>query len=313
MPTLHEAVEAERVKRINAIFHDAEARLYENRHPEIFDGLSELLVRAIGRLSRDRGIGAPRRAVDVGTGTGFMPMTLRRATRAGGDAQWVLCDISYNMLRVARERVTSAGCRVLGCVAMDAERSALRPGVADLVTASSVLHHLPDPARFVQGCRQILRPGGHMLVAHEPRRGFYASAVSLPARAALQLLRIVGGVRARLRRSGTRAPDRTFWDEVQRGLEGAGFGRMAPDEVQRLVDYHSPTAGARLDTERGLRPKELFGDGWTVVASGTYGHLGKLALKAPRRRLLGRIERLLARAFPRSGSLFYVLAERAHE
>ena len=58
-------------------------------------------------------------------------------------------------------------------VAMDAQKNYVRPGSADLVVGSAILHHLVEPAPFVEQAMRILRPGG-AAIFFEPFEGGYA-------------------------------------------------------------------------------------------------------------------------------------------
>ena len=58
-------------------------------------------------------------------------------------------------------------------VAMDAQKDYVRPASADLVVGSAILHHLVEPAPFVEQAMRILRPGG-AAIFFEPFEGGYA-------------------------------------------------------------------------------------------------------------------------------------------
>lgn len=57
--------------------------------------------------------------------------------------------------------------------ASEISRLAAERGIAgrvDYVLSSHNFEHLPDPVRFLQGCAEILRPGGHVIMAVPDRR-----------------------------------------------------------------------------------------------------------------------------------------------
>ncbi len=148
------------VKRANIRHHDVEAEFFERAHPEG----SSLYERAqvsrslalIAEGSKDRGL-----CVDVGCGTGFVTgfeLPLYKMV--------VATDISRRMLEVARKRLGNS--RSLNLVLCDAEFLPFKGGVADLVSVSSVLHHLPKPFNCLKEVRRVLKRGGFVYVTREP-------------------------------------------------------------------------------------------------------------------------------------------------
>lgn len=97
---------------------------------------------------------AGRLTLEVGTGTG--DMTVRHI--AGG-RQVVACDLSLDMLRIAKTRLDGSPNGVL--VGGDMLAFPFRDGVFDSAIGLGVLHHIPeDMPRFFEGLLRVLRPGG---------------------------------------------------------------------------------------------------------------------------------------------------------
>jgi SAM-dependent methyltransferase len=103
---------------------------------------------------------APRTVVDVGCEDGWMARAY-----AHGVERLVLCDVDPDVL--ARAEVTGAG-RVERVVADALEphplRAQLPPRGADVVVASALLEHLPEPARALAALAPLVAPGGHFVV-----------------------------------------------------------------------------------------------------------------------------------------------------
>src|SRR5450755_2159753 len=97
----------------------------------------------------------PVRIIDLGSGTGTGTFALLERFPA---ADAIALDLSAEMLR----RVTGKA-DVLGQADLDAGWPAAGP--ADLVWASSSLHHLADPDRVLAEVLAALRPGGRLVVA----------------------------------------------------------------------------------------------------------------------------------------------------
>jgi ubiquinone/menaquinone biosynthesis C-methylase UbiE len=107
--------------------------------------------------------------LDVGCGPGnILDLTTGLAeTRIG-------IDISLRALRIARERTQATV--VLG----DADRLPIRTMSCQLVTASSVLHHLYAPPLFLAEAYRVLEPLGGLVTDCDPNR--VAADFSAPAR-----------------------------------------------------------------------------------------------------------------------------------
>jgi len=101
-------------------------------------------------------------ALDVGTGTGALPVKMALA-RPG--LKVIGLDMAAPMLAEARRRARAAGV---------ADRVAFRRGNSrrlpfadrsfDLVVSNSMLHHIPDPAAVMDEMSRVLKPGGALFV-----------------------------------------------------------------------------------------------------------------------------------------------------
>lgn len=148
------------VKRANILHHDVEAEIFERVHPEgssIYERsrVSKSMAFIAGNLSvRDL-------CVDVGCGTGFVTsfeLPLYKTV--------VATDISRRMLEVVRKRHGHyASLNLLVC---DAECLPLKSEIADLVSVSSVLHHLPKPFNSIAEISCILKEEGFLYITREP-------------------------------------------------------------------------------------------------------------------------------------------------
>jgi ubiquinone/menaquinone biosynthesis C-methylase UbiE len=91
--------------------------------------------------------------LDIGTGTGALPLTLRQTTRHQGVA--VGCDRSIPMLHQARSRVPE-----LVIVAADALTLPFADATFDVATASFVLSHVLDYRRALDEAHRVLKQAG---------------------------------------------------------------------------------------------------------------------------------------------------------
>jgi ubiquinone/menaquinone biosynthesis C-methylase UbiE len=103
-----------------------------------------------------------RFAVDVGTGTGRIPIELCRAKPV---VRVVAVDLARQMLRVARENVESAG--LSARIALQLARATALPfrdACSPFVVSNSLIHHLPEPARALHEMTRVVARGGLLFV-----------------------------------------------------------------------------------------------------------------------------------------------------
>jgi SAM-dependent methyltransferase len=225
-------------------------------HTEPHRELMRTQLRALGLRSGER-------VVDLGSGVGAFPAELARAPGRPERLALVELDFVREGLARARERLHGAalppGWHVAWLAAdLDARGLPLRAGSADAALASLVLNYLRDPLALLRGARELLRPGGRIVVS-SLRRDADTSRLCVASVAELRS----GGARAAFGGDGERALGRAlagfiadagrlldleergvfhFWDagELVALLEAAGFGdvRVEPafgDPPQALV------------------------------------------------------------------------------
>jgi ubiquinone/menaquinone biosynthesis C-methylase UbiE len=110
----------------------------------------DVLARLAGR--------APREALDVGCGTGFLAL---RLAELGHVVSGV--DLSAQMIEQARGKADLAGLEIDFRVG-DAADLDSTDGSYDLVVARHVIWNLPDPERGLAEWLRVLRPGGRLLL-----------------------------------------------------------------------------------------------------------------------------------------------------
>lgn len=240
------AGDAQFVRKLNEIFYDVEAEQYDARHPEVIEGDADWWRRRsqeILRALRADGAAAVR-ILDVGCGTGFVPSVV--ADLLASSDLVVGVDQSAGMLARARAKVGEGGrCRF---VRGDAAGLQFRDASFDVVTVNSFLHHVYDYRAVLREIDRVLRPGGYLVIAHEPNRDFFRSPLVRAAGAAWKCAGL-----------GMRLPP-AIRDEVNARLRQTRLASAAvsADEILRLVEYHSPVeqSPVRIDPDKGFRPAE---------------------------------------------------------
>ncbi|MCA1565459.1 MAG: class I SAM-dependent methyltransferase [Acidobacteria bacterium] len=209
--------------------------------------INERLDQIIAQLAPYRQNG---RLLDVGFGAGTL---LEAARRAGWEARGI--EVSQS----ACEHVRGAGFDVFCGTLAEAQYP---DAYFDVVTASEVLEHVPDPQPVLNEIARVLRPGGLLWATTPHGRGMSAhllklnwSAVSPPEH--LQLFS-VGGIRKMLARAGFR--------RVRVATEGVN-----PYEL--------------LQAWRGTTPQGAGGEQSNARVESSY-QLNEALMASPSRRLL---------------------------
>jgi ubiquinone/menaquinone biosynthesis C-methylase UbiE len=147
----------------NIKLHRIEAAHYDALHPEEFNWFEQARIsRDISRITTL--LPKPSTALDIGCGTGNVFLKLL----AGGlDVCGV--DISRDMVEALRARIPEEleGRARLSAQNIDDFLSACVQEF-DLITACSVLHHLPDYMSTLELALRRLKPGGWLYITHEP-------------------------------------------------------------------------------------------------------------------------------------------------
>lgn len=147
------------VKKANIRHHDIEAEFFERAHPEgssIYE--KSKVLESISFIVENSG--TTDLCVDVGCGTGFIPgfeLPIYRAV--------VAIDISSRMIDATLRRLNSDSLNLMIC---DADFLPFKNEMADMVSVSSVLHHLPKPFNTMTEMCRILKKRGFLYVTREP-------------------------------------------------------------------------------------------------------------------------------------------------
>ena len=123
------------------------------RHLERLDGPFIKAVLALRPAPRSR-------VLDVGTGTGSLPI---RLAIARPDLRVTAVDLSAPMLARARRAARQAGASITFRRG-SARRLPFQTSSFELVVSNSLLHHLPDPVPALDEFARVLRPGGSLFI-----------------------------------------------------------------------------------------------------------------------------------------------------
>ena len=310
------ALDQNLVREINRLYHEEEAKIYDEHHPEIFT-YENAAWQSLARFLPQSATG--RRIVDIGTGTGFVFEALMPFLTAKDI--FTATDLSQTMLARTKEKFAGRSITRFEFAVCDAEHLPFTDSSADVLTINSVLHHLPDTGKFFIEADRLLKSGGVILIAHEPSQIFWKNP----------LLRLIvwgigkwRGVRKRLQglvkqksRISTSASSHDAYEAVYQAVNAQLLRQklisknLTPEEIQSYVDVHSPTATGTPDSQKGFIPWEFprqYLPGYRVIYLSTSAHLGKYSVDAKGIAVV--FEKMLRALFPQSGSSFAVALQK---
>ena len=183
------------------------------------------------------GVAGCRRALDLGTGPGDVPVLL-----CGQAAQThvVAVDLAQSMLDLAWPKVQAAGLADrVELRRMDVKDLALPEGSFDAVFSNTILHHIPEPLAMLREAARVLSPGGLVLIRDLRRPRDRAELDRLVARHAADC------------------------DDAQRRLFAESLhAALTPDELGALAEQ-AGLVGARVvvDTDRHMSLQRGLGAG----------------------------------------------------
>lgn len=166
--------------------------------------------------------------LDIGTGPGDIPI-LMASRRPGG--RYVAVDAAWEMLKLARERVSSSGlAERIFLHQADAKRLPHATDSFDAVFSNTILHHIPEPIDLLHEAWRVLKPGGVLLI-----RDLYRPATETDAWALVDLH--AAGATADQRRLLFDSLHAALTLEEARELVAAAAG-MAGATVEMTSDRH---------------------------------------------------------------------------
>jgi len=163
-PEIKNNITPQLILRINELYHDFENRAYNQRYASLFEmerkrweALAETYIYCK----------KPLVCLDYGTGTGFVAKII--APKLKPTDSLICTDISSEMLSVTetdlRNLTINSGLKFIktnGTVINLPNES------VDIITVNAVLHHLPNLSLFATEASRVLKPGGKLIIVHEP-------------------------------------------------------------------------------------------------------------------------------------------------
>jgi ubiquinone/menaquinone biosynthesis C-methylase UbiE len=270
-------------KTANILYHDWEARSYDDKWSISFDGRCiEYAREKFLKVAPERRHG---KVLEIGAGTGFFIVNLWQAGLVG---EACATDISPGMVEVCRRNARNVGLSGIDARVADAEALPFDDDTFDLVVGHAVLHHLPDVPAALRECVRVLKPGGALVVAGEPTRLGHA-LVGLARRGVATAFKTAGRVLPLVRaRDGAKHPLEAHVDlhefhphMVRAWAREAGFEPVRVETEELL----SGLFGWSVRTVEALARPGLLGERWAWWAYRNYLRLYRFDDRVTRRLL----------------------------
>ncbi len=275
-------LDADRVRRINEIYHNLENVGYDRLHEDIPQFEGRFWKDVAGRYVDQQG---PVTWLDYGTGTGFVPLMVGEYLKA--EDTLICCDVSSEMLALCEEKLNDRSVPFSRSFEkIDGTTIPAPSGSVDIISVNSVLHHMFDLDDFARECERVLKPEGKLIVAHEPNSAtrlpfsgrlsrFLAGAVFRPKTIVFKMAEWSSFTEGLLRWITSRVSPKyrqrnKMLAEVARQIRQEGLldFNVRGTEIQQIVDFQS---------HQGFEREDLLGrvfGRFTVLEFRTYGHLG---------------------------------------
>lgn len=240
------------VKTLNQIFYDVEAEEYDERHPEVIEGDAEWWIARgeglVRELKSSLAAGCGLMILDVGCGTGLVSSLLSNYLVEGDVV--IGLDQSEGMLNRARSKLSGTMAARCHFTRGDAGSLQFPDHAFHLLTVNSFLHHVYDYRLVLSEIDRVLKPGGYLVLAHEPNKAFFQSRIIRLAASAWKFVGFGMSVPADL------------CDKINSRLRASALAtsEVRPDEILRYVEYHSPVeqGSIGIDKTKGFSPRDLL-------------------------------------------------------
>ena len=211
--------EEELIERFNSLKYEAEASDYCKNHQEIYSGDSVWWDNQINIIKKNN---RPVKVLDIGCGAGFVG---EKFVESGIDIDTFVCmDISDLILTEAKKKLGKySQFKFVNTFDGLTEKF-------DVITASSIFHHLLEPKQLALVIDKLLIPGGIVLGSHEPNLNAFKSKIF--TQVAKLYKRLGGGI--------------SISDEVVEEFNKLLINmfpkscRVSKEEILQIVEYHSP-------------------------------------------------------------------------
>lgn len=295
------------IKLINKAFHDIDSDFYDIKHAESADVARENCIELFKSFIKAPAMAVDFTLLDVGTGTGFFISNIVDFLRPENTV--IFNDISEKMIEMVKNKFSNRHFKKIFIVA-DAENYDLPSASIDVIIIHSVLHHLPNYCAFLKEADRLLKPGGLLIITHEPNRSFNRNIIITTVIKVYSKFNDYINV---VKSQQVKHVNDTLYQRLVEDLKGQGLEfceSLTINQLNSLIDIESPTAAGTYDAAKGFDPSVILASfhGYQVLRNRTYAFLGKID---ERKNFLTRFcAVVLRRFFPDDGYHFELIIKK---
>ena len=308
------------VQRVNELYFDFVGEQYVRTHALMFEQEKERWERIAKQFFN---FTDPVTIVDIGTGTGFVPLTIAKFLKK--EDIFICFDISRSILEVAKQNINKQNfhCQ-FKFVKIESQVPfwlPLETKSIDIVTMNSVLHHVKDTNTFLSEVDRILKPNGLLFVGHEPNKYFYdhkflwynylfinrflepkLTVVEISRK--IHLYKIIKKIHYFMypKKKETALEHKKIAHKINEVLlkEELTKKPLLPEEIEKIVD---------IKAREGFNPDSLL-PRYELLHFETYNHIFWVTIRHCNNFIIRKYDDLLRRKFPKEGANFFVVFKK---
>ena len=309
------------VQRINELWFDITNEggegYDETQHPEMVKQ-EEIQWRSLIKKILMNSL-SPKKILDIGTGTGFVPKTVMPILDRGDT--FVCTDISKEILRLCKKNLekSSPKCKLkFAKIGVSTSyRLPFKSNSIDIITMCSVLHHIYDISGFLKEIERVLKNNGLFIIGHEPnqrfRRNFFLNFsfhfLNFFKNPQIEINHIFTrlGLGPFVQRAyGIFCPSKKKEREkivcrINKSLKEEGLIKnpLTIYDIRKYVEYWA---------YKGFEVNKILPK-YKTLYTDTYFHMSHISSES-KNKLIKSYDSFLKKLFPKSGSLFFTIKQK---
>jgi len=305
------------IERTNEVYHDLTGKDYDK---EIGDNL---IIDDKKRWDNIRPFfkkDKPLLILDIGTGTGFVPLMMADVLKK--QDTFICSDVSQGILDIAKEKLTKLDFKCKFEFVKTKGDLPFETQSIDIIVINATLHHILDFKPFLKGADRILKPGGLLMICHEPNKRFRKS-FKLQIR--YNLLDLFFNTRDfirvhseklkidRLIEKAFALASSSYKQEIEKRnqiAEKINKVLIKENLISKPLTYKKFLMNfIDLQVKGGFDPFNLLSD-YKIVYFKTFNHLRGMPRLNPRFKFLEKYEEKLIENYPIDGDLFTIILQK---